>query len=184
MHISIKIFRQLIGSSTLGAGLILIAVQLSPAVAADVAGNVLAVKGEVSARDPGGTPRALSKGAGVLVGDRITTGAGSYVVIEFIDGAKATVRPDSELVVDQYAYNSGDDGAVLNLVNGGLRALTGTLAHQPPESYEVRTNVATLGVRGTEFDIRLCETDCAAEENRYAQRAGGIEGHGYTIKRD
>ncbi|HSH43992.1 MAG TPA: FecR family protein, partial [Arenicellales bacterium] len=123
----------------------------------------------------------LGKQDAVNVGETVRTGAGGYVVIEFVDGARATVRPNSELQIDRYAYGTGDDGALMSLVKGGLRAITGSIAHDRPESYKVRTNVATLGVRGTEFALRICEQDCSEEAQRFAGFSQGLEGRGYTV---
>jgi len=146
------------------------------------AGVVVAFKGEVSASDASGARRALRKDDVVRVGDTVHTGPGGYVVIEFVDGAKATVRPDSELKVDRYAFGTEDDGAVVNLIKGGLRAITGGIAENRPESYKVETNVATLGVRGTEFSLRICEeSDCSAEAKRFAGHSEGLEGEGYSV---
>lgn len=154
---------------------------LSGAHAAQTAGAVLAFKGQVAAVDGGGLSRELNDGSEVYVGDTIQTGVGSYVVIEFIDGARATVRPDSELKLDRYAYGTGDDGALMSLVKGGLRAVTGSIAHEQPESFKVKTNVATLGVRGTEFALRICGEDCGKEAERYSTLSPGLEGRGVAI---
>lgn len=164
----------IVAAATFGLG-------LGAAHAADTAGTVVAFKGQVEAIDPAGAGRELRTDDPVNVGETIRTGAGGYVVIEFIDGAKATVRPDSELKVDRYAYGTGDDGAVMNLVKGGLRAITGSIAENRPESYKVKTNVATLGVRGTEFALRICEQDCSEEAQRFAGVSQGLEGRGYTV---
>jgi hypothetical protein len=163
--------------SILAAG----ALWVGTAQAADSAGAVVAFKGQVEAVDTAGTVRELRKDDPVNVGDTVRTGAGGYVVIEFVDGAKATVRPNSEIKVDHYAYGTEDDGAVMSLVKGGLRAITGSIAQNRPESYKVKTNVATLGVRGTEFALRLCEQDCTAEAKRFAGFSQGLEGNGYTV---
>jgi hypothetical protein len=148
---------------------------------AEQAGQIIAVKGEVSAQTADGTSRSLMKSDQVFVGEKILTGSGAYAVIEFIDGARATMRPNSTLAVNKYAFGTDDDGAVLELVKGGFRAITGEIAHNRPESYTVQTNVATLGVRGTEFSIRLCDMDCATEENDNAQSTDGLAGHGYIV---
>jgi len=148
---------------------------------AEPAGQVIAVKGDVTAQAADGNKRTLMKSDQVFVGENIVTGSGAYAVIEFIDGAKATMRPDSTLAVNKYAFGTDDDGAVLKLVKGGFRAITGEIAHNRPESYKVQTNVATLGVRGTEFSIRLCEMDCAEEERDTAQTTEGLAGHGYFV---
>lgn len=169
--------------STLSSFLVSAAMLVSTAVySADPAGKVIAVKGEVTAQMSDGTSRNLMKSDQVFVGENILTGSGAYAVIEFIDGAKATMRPDSSLSVNKYAFGTDDDGAVLELVKGGFRAITGEIAHNRPESYKVQTNVATLGVRGTEFAIILCEKDCDAQSTDTAEsKEGGITGHGYFV---
>ena len=149
---------------------------------AEPAGQVIAVKGEVTAQAADGTSRALAKSDQVFVGENILTGSGAYAVIEFIDGAKATMRPDSSLSVSKYAFGTENDGAVIELVKGGFRAITGEIAHNNPDSYKVQTNVATLGVRGTEFAIILCEKDCETQGDDTAEiKDSRITGHGYFV---
>lgn len=168
--------------STIGFIITSAALFVSTAVySAQPAGQIIAVKGEVSAQAADGSSRSLMKSDQVFVGENILTGSGAYAVIEFIDGAKATMRPDSTLSVNKYAFGTDDDGAVLELVKGGFRAITGEIAHNRPDSYTVQTNVATLGVRGTEFAIRLCESDCTAGGNDAAQLTDGVNGHGYFV---
>ncbi len=144
----------------------LLAVAAGAAVAAETAGTVVLAKGTVSAQLAAATARSVDKNAEVFVGDTITTEAKSYAVIRFTDGGKVTVRPDSVLVIDAYAFGGNNDGSALNLVKGGLRALTGAIAKTNPDAYRVNTPVATLGVRGSEFDVRLCGEDCAAEQSQ------------------
>jgi len=46
------------------------------------------------------------------------------------------------------------------LLRGGLRTVTGAIGRNDPENVEVRTPVATLGIRGTDFEVRMCAGDC------------------------
>ena len=97
------------------------------------------------------------------MGESIRTAGKSFVVIRFSDGGKITVRPGTALVIDECAHGGDSDGSTLKLVEGGLRALTDAIAKQNPDAYRINTPGATLGVRGTEFDVRPCEADCVAE---------------------
>jgi hypothetical protein len=134
------------------------------ASAAENAANVVASRGEVSAASSGGS-RALSQGDGVAVEDQVTTGDKSFAVLQFVDGAKVTVRPNSTLVIEEYVYSGDDsDSARLSLVAGGLRVITGAMAKTHPENYKVKTPVALMGVRGTEFSIMLCGEGVCDEE--------------------
>jgi hypothetical protein len=150
---------------------ILIFVLSASSVAAtqeDSAGMVVASRGEVIAMANGGS-RELKQGDFVYVNDEILTSARSFAVLQFTDGAKVTVRPDSTMIIEQYLYaGNGEDAATLNLVSGGLRVITGAMAKTNPENYKVRTPVALMGVRGTEFSIMLCGDEVCAEDEEVA----------------
>lgn len=132
--------------------------------AEESSGMVVASRGEVSAL-ANGSSRELKQGDFVYVNDEILTGARSFAVLQFTDGAKVTIRPDSKMLIESYLYAGTDsDEATLNLVSGGLRVITGAMAKTNPENYKVRTPVALMGVRGTEFSIQLCGDQVCAEE--------------------
>jgi hypothetical protein len=135
------------------------------AIAEENVGMVVASRGEVLAMANGGS-RELKQGDLVYVDDEILTANRSFAVLQFVDGAKVTVRPDSAMIVEAYLYNGNeDDVATLSLVSGGLRVITGAMAKTNPENYKVRTPVALMGVRGTEFSVMLCgDTICEQEE--------------------
>jgi len=155
-----KLTNRIIGSVVIVTGLALSAV----AVAQDSSGMVVASRGEVIALSNGGS-RELKQGDFIYVADEIMTSNRSFAVLQFTDGAKVTVRPDSTMIIEQYLYAGNDsDEATLNLVEGGLRVITGAMAKSNPENYKVRTPVALMGVRGTEFSIMLCGDEVCAED--------------------
>ena len=140
------------------------AVSTAAVAAEDSSGMVIASRGEVSAL-ANGESRELKQGGFVYVNDEILTSARSFAVLQFTDGAKVTVRPGSKLIIENYLYAGNDsDEATLNLVSGGLRVITGAMAKTNPENYKVRTPVALMGVRGTEFSIMLCGDEICAED--------------------
>lgn len=134
------------------------------AQAKDSTGLVVAARGTVSA-EANGVQRPLKQGDSIFEEDQVATGDKSFAVLQFQDGAKVTIRPNSAMIIEQYAYNSSeDDAATLTLVEGGLRVITGAMTKRNPESYKVKTPVALMGVRGTEFRIMLCDGEvCEAE---------------------
>ena len=139
---------------------------MSPAVAQqeDSSGMVVASRGEVIALSNGGS-RELKQGDFIYVSDEIITSNRSFAVLQFEDGSKVTVRPDSTLIIESYIYNGdASDEATMNLVEGGLRVITGAMAKSNPENYKVRTPVALMGVRGTEFSVMLCGDQICAED--------------------
>jgi hypothetical protein len=149
---------------TLGLALGLLMASSVAVAQEDSAGMVVASRGEVIAMANGGS-RELKQGDFVYVKDEILTSGRSFAVLQFTDGAKVTVRPDSTLIIEQYLYaGNAEDEATLNLVSGGLRVITGAMAKTNPENYKVRTPVALMGVRGTEFSIMLCGDEVCAED--------------------
>ena len=139
--------------ATLAIALIL---PFSASAEEDSVGMVVVSRGTVTAVTDS-DERALKQGDDFYLKEQIRTAGKSFAVLQFVDGAKVTVRPDTELVVEEYAYNSGaEDSATLNLISGGLRIITGAVAKSNPENYKIKTPTALMGVRGTEFVIQLC----------------------------
>lgn len=126
------------------------------ALAADPTATLVAARGVVNAVAEG-VERKLELGDTVFEQDQVVTADRSFAVLQFVDGAKVTIRPNSAMMVEQYVFTGGDDNAAtLNLVEGGLRVITGAMAKTHPDNYKVKTPVALMGVRGTEFSIMLC----------------------------
>jgi hypothetical protein len=141
----------------------LLAVAVS-ANAADPTATIVAARGNVSAVS-GDVERTLGNGDTVFVSDQVVTAEKSFAVLQFVDGAKVTVRPNSAMVIEEYVFNGGDqDAATLSLVEGGLRVITGAMAKTHPENYKVKTPVALMGVRGTEFAVMLCGDEVCEQD--------------------
>jgi len=136
---------------------------LAATVPATEVGKALFVRGAASAQSKDGTARLLEKQAAIYEHDRITIGSKSFSVFEMKDGTRITLRPNTVFVVDEYVWKDGDGKANYSLLKGGLRALTGLIGKQNPDANTVTTRFATMGIRGTEYDARICEKDCAEE---------------------
>lgn len=121
------------------------------AVAADMAGQVLAVKGAASATGADGVTRALRRAATVNVGDVVTTDEGS-VQLRMKDGAVIVVGAGAELEIRAYSYQEGgaDDEAVLHIAKGMLRTVTGSI---DKSNYTMTTPTGTIGIRGTAYSV-------------------------------
>jgi hypothetical protein len=130
-----------------------------PAMAAIEAGRVLAVTGQVTATQPESESRVLNAGSVVFGGDLIRTAADAAVQIRYTDGALASLTGGSRYRIDDYAYAPGERG-FFSLLKGGLRTLTGLIGKNERANYRVTTPVATIGIRGTDYELRLCQDDC------------------------
>src|SRR5436190_6096686 len=132
-------------------------------VSAQPVGNVVHVQGIASAQKPGEPARFIQKGDPLNQGDVISTAGRGYAVIELKDGTKMTLRPETSFAVSEYRDGTSNDGMVMSLLKGGMRAVTGLLSKRNPQSVRVQAGSATIGIRGTSFDARLCADDCAQE---------------------
>ncbi|RYG13868.1 MAG: hypothetical protein EON92_04110 [Burkholderiales bacterium] len=157
-------------SLALGIGMLVMA---AAAVAQTTAGEVEFSRGVGFAQTPGQTPRTLGKGLPLREGDRLTTSEGGSAIIKLEDGTRMTVRPNSELVLQQYKFaaDATDNSLVMQLLRGGMRAVTGLIAKSSPNAARIQTNTATIGIRGTDFDARVCARDCGTESAKVADKS-------------
>lgn len=148
-----------------------------PGHAADSAGNITLLTGRATAADSQGNIRNLQKNGAVFGGEVISTGPNSYLNIRFSDGGRILLRPNTRFQIQEYQYaapkpvrnqRSGETvteqeegNAVFRLLKGGFRAITGLIGKENRANYKVATPVATIGIRGTDFEARLCAGDCA-----------------------
>jgi hypothetical protein len=140
--------------------------------AAQPVGEVQFSRGVGFAQTPGQLPRTLSKGVPLLEGDRLTTAEGSAAIIKLQDGTRMTLRPNSELIVQQYRFKeeSEDNSFVMQLLRGGFRAVTGSISKSSPDAARIQTANASIGIHGTDFDARLCAQDCKAEASKVTEK--------------
>lgn len=132
---------------------------------AQTVGEVEFSRGVGFAQSPGAVARTLGKGLPVQQGDRLTTAEGGSAIVKLHDGTRMTVRPGTELVIQQFQYreSASTNNMVMQLLRGGFRAITGLISKSSPNAARVQTATATIGIRGTDFDVRLCAADCQAE---------------------
>ena len=124
---------------------------------AQEAGKILMAIGEVSIKRDGAIIPA-KRGMSVNSGDAIVTGGTSNAQVKFSDGAVVALRPDTEFKVNEYKFGGKADGtekASVSLVKGGVRAVTGVIGRGNRDNLKVDAVVATVGIRGTGFNIAL-----------------------------
>jgi hypothetical protein len=143
------------------------------AASAQQAGEVEFSRGVGFAQTAGQSPRTLGRGLELKEGDRLTTADGGIAIIKLQDGTRMTVRPNSEMVISQFRFkeNAPDNSMLMQLVRGGFRAVTGLINKSSPNAARIQTSTATIGIRGTDFDARVCQGDCARESAQIAAQA-------------
>ena len=139
-----------------------------------VVARVALLTGTLGAEDAKGIARRLVVRGPIYAGDTLQSGPSGFAVIAFRDDSRVTLGADTRFKVEDFRYEpqaSGIGGAVLRLVQGRMRAVTGLLARRSPASVRYETIVATIGIRGTGFDVS-CIGRCAAG-NREPVASGG-----------
>ena len=141
-------------------------------------GRVLVANGDV-ALVRAGAAQVLVIGTPLLEGDLIKTGPDGNAQIWFTDNSVVALRSSSEFSIRQYRFDSGTavGNLAFDLVKGGLRTLTGLIGkNNRPDAYRVNTRNATIGIRGTQYSLLLCDDDCTDSEGKRASNGlyGGV----------
>lgn len=97
--------------------------------------------------------RLINAGTDILLckNDKFLTDATSVMQLKFRDGSLITIGKNSEFKLIEYKiYKNKPNVALFELTKGAFRAVTGFIT-QRLHRFEVKTAVATIGVRGTDF---------------------------------
>lgn len=137
-------------------GFILLLALFSNGVVAAGAGTVAHLSGTLSVQRGDGSVRILSQKSEVTPGDVLTTQRDSYAQINFVDGSSITMRPNTQVKVEQFNFvqeRPQEDNSFLRLLKGGLRTVTGLVGKRGNlDAYKIGTNTATIGIRGSSGD--------------------------------
>lgn len=136
---------------------ILLFVFAAGALAADV-GEVKVTKG--TAHIERGTERiVVQPGMPVQPSDQVVTGADGTVGITFSDNSLLSIGPDSRFAIDRYVFDSTTHAGQFDstLSKGTLAVVSGKIVKQSPEAMKIRTPSSIMGVRGTEFVVKVDE---------------------------
>lgn len=146
--------------SAVVSGLALLAL-LSSAAAYAEAGTVQEQTGPATVQRGGATSELL-QGQPVEAGDIIETSPGGSLQLTMTSGESIALRSDSRLVIDRYKApvsqsQPGTGISFYSLVRGGFRAITRSLGQRDLDSYRISTPVATMGIRGTTYELILAD---------------------------
>ena len=122
---------------------------------ADV-GNVSELNGV--ARIVRDEPLEASLEANIKSYDTLETSNGR-MGITFLDDTQIRLTEHSKVLVDEFVYDPNPDNSkmALNFAKGTARFVTGKLGLVPKKNIKIRTNSATIGIRGTDFTITVNE---------------------------
>jgi hypothetical protein len=123
-------------------------------------GTVIFASGDVHAKGADGSLRTLTRRSPVFERDTIIVGSSGVAHLRMVDSATIALRPDTEFTFDAYKFD-GDantpDSAVMELLRGGFRAISGSIGHTDHDKYKLETPYASIGVRGTTHVARIVD---------------------------
>lgn len=130
---------------------------------AQAVGTVTHLSGVLTVKHADGGTAMLAVSSSISAGDTLVTEANTYTRVKFIDNGEMVVRPSSQVVVKNYAYDADhpeNDRVVIRLVNGGLRSVTGLIGKRNHDAVSFETPTGAIAVRGTNFGALFCQADC------------------------
>ena len=141
--------------------LVLVAGFAQAAAAADV-GQIKTAKGGVFVVR-NGQEMPASAGTALHQSDRVVTKADGSAGITFRDDSLLSLGPDSVLDISHFSFQAKDkaDGLEATLHRGTLSAVSGRIVARSPEAMKIKTPTTVLGVRGTEFFVKVTNPEPA-----------------------
>jgi hypothetical protein len=144
----------------LWAVLIILAIQVGPLThaQADVVGRLTQVEGRVDLLKGGQLPaNPVKLDDGVQPGDVIRTKSLSKAQITFSDNSTMAISPESRVAIEAYMFDPAKEkrNVVVKLFQGLAHVMVSKVFKSAEPDFVIKTHTAIMGVRGTEFGIRL-----------------------------
>lgn len=135
------------------AGLLL---AFAAAAIAQDAGEIKNVSGTATI-ERGGARLPAKVGMTVRQSDVLVTGADGALGVTMSDNTLLSIGPGSTLAIERYAFDSTTHRGQFDssLRKGTLAVISGKMVKQSPEAMRVRTPSSIMGVRGTEFLVKV-----------------------------
>ncbi|MEQ1598849.1 MAG: FecR domain-containing protein [Methylotenera sp.] len=144
-----------------------IALMISQLTFAGQAGTVTYKTGDVSIIRADKTVKQAAKNDALNTGDTVETKDGR-LQLALIDGGKVSLQPNTIYKINKYEFSGKEDGTeygFTELIKGGLRTISGLIGHKNRDRYQLKTAVATIGIRGTEFTVNFNDNNLLMTTN-------------------
>jgi len=117
-------------------------------------GEITAINGKAFAlRDGKSVP--LVRGSKIEKRDTIKTLVNTRLKIVFVDHTVISLGQKTNFKVDKYDFNQNNQEARFSVSRGIFKSITGRIGHLNHSKYTLKTNNATIGVRGTIYIGRI-----------------------------
>jgi hypothetical protein len=143
---------------------------LAPSAAAwaDQIGVAVTVRNDVTGQIQSNMVK-IDSGADVFGKEIVKTTSDSSAKIVLKDNTNMNVGPNSVVTLDNFVFNGDSDykKATLGIAKGALRFASG---QSDKRAYELKTPLATIGVRGTDYAVEIIDRMVPAADGKPAHR--------------
>lgn len=122
----------------------------------DTIGIVRSVEGKATVTR-GGEALPAVVGMKLQVDDTLMTGTDGSMGVILRDNSTLSIGPKSSLAVKKFLFSPADGklGLLVRLTQGSMAYISGLIGKLAPESALFETPVASIGIRGTRFAVKL-----------------------------
>lgn len=119
-------------------------------------GTIAALQGKAHI-ERGGEQVTAEIGSAVGIGDVLVTAEDGKLRIVFQDDSVLSLAENSRVLIDENVFDldSGKAKSLFELLRGKVNAAVSEYYRRRGNAYEIRTDTAVAGVRGTEFAVRF-----------------------------
>lgn len=107
----------------------------------------------------GGEVLPAAAGSRLHPGDTLVTGPDGTLGVILRDDSLLSLGPGSHLVIREFHFSPADGklGILARISRGTMAYISGLIGKLSPESARFETPVASIGIRGTRFAVRVDE---------------------------
>lgn len=123
-------------------------------------GEITHHQGDVYINRHGQRLTAKSKNFSIYKEDTIETAIDATANLHFSDNGRLNLGPSSYISIEEYQYRSdqpANNKSLIRVFRGAVNSVSGLIGKLNPNNVKLKTAVATIGIRGTEYTLRHCE---------------------------
>lgn len=141
---------------------LLLAAGLSSSVLAQNAGTIDKLSGNATITSANNQTRKAEPNAKIQSGDTITTEGKSEALVKMADNSVVALRQNTQFQFTNFKFEEKrTDSSISTLIRGTARLVSGLIGKSNPENMKVAAKTATIGIRGTDFEVAVVEQDTA-----------------------
>ena len=90
----------------------------------------------------------------------ISTESRSEAMIKMADESTVVLRPNTQFAFTDFKFEQkATDTSVMSVIRGTARLISGLIGKASPSRVAVRASTATIGIRGTDFEVAVIAED-------------------------